>query len=77
MEFGARLTLLAEPFGNVGADRFRCPANLIAKRILLDLWKGQAAPMNRERHSIRTFEDLKIFERTHRFRVTFHLMPDP
>src|SRR5438270_13305624 len=28
MELGTRLTLLAEPLGDVGTDRFRCPPRL-------------------------------------------------
>src|SRR5437660_12577742 len=35
MELGTRLTLLAEPLGDVGTDRFRCPPRLVGEGKLL------------------------------------------
>src|SRR6266436_5623078 len=44
-----RLLLPAEPLGQVGADRFRCPANLVGQGKLLDPRKLEARPMHLQR----------------------------
>src|ERR1700680_1117832 len=44
MELGPRLTLLAEPFGNVGTDRFRRPPDFLGRRKLLDPREFEARP---------------------------------
>lgn len=75
-ELGCGLTLLAEPFSDIRADRFTRPPNLIAKRSLLDPRKDQTFPMNLERYSIRPFEDIQVLERSHRPPFS-HLSSDP
>ena len=62
MELDARLTLLAEPFGNVGTDRFRRSPDLIGQRKLLDPWKLQARPMHLQRQPISPPEYLEVLE---------------
>jgi len=62
MEFGARLTLLAEPFGNIGTDRLRRPPDLIGQRELLDPRKLKARPMHFQRQPVRAPEHLELLE---------------
>src|SRR5216684_2357123 len=44
-----RLTLLAKPLGNVGADRLRRPPDLVGQGELLDPWEVEACPMDLQR----------------------------
>ena len=62
-EFCVGSTLLAEPFGNVSADRFTGSPHLIGYAIeLFDLWKLQRYPMQIERDTVGSLEHLEIFE---------------
>ncbi len=75
-EFQFRIALLTEPFRDIRTDRFRSPANLIAKHTLLDPWKGQACSMNFESNSVRLLKDLEVFERSNRTASRAHLIPE-
>ena len=52
IELGTRLTLLAESLGNVGADRFGRPPDLIGQRPLLDPGELEAPPMHFRREAL-------------------------
>src|SRR5690242_7007939 len=62
MELDTRLTLLAEPLGNVGTDRFRRPPHLVSQRELLDPRKVEAGPMHLQRQRVRSPEHIEILE---------------
>src|SRR6185312_6797828 len=57
-----RMTLLGEAFGQIRADRFRGPAELIRQGMLLDPREPEAGSVNLKGQSIGTPEDLEIFD---------------
>src|SRR5438105_1604858 len=62
MELGARLTLLAEPFGNIGTDRFRRSPDLIGQRELLDPREFEAHPVHLQRQPISPPKHLEVLK---------------
>src|SRR5579863_984715 len=73
-----RITLLGKALGEVGADRFRRPADLVRQRELLDPRKPQARPMNVQRQPIGAPKDLQVLDpldRSLTHRTSWNLVP--
>ena len=73
-----RMALLGEAFGQIGADRFRRPPQLIGQGELLDPRQLQTEPMQLQRQPIGAPEDLQILTLlTVALITSFFLEPDP
>src|ERR1700680_3767152 len=62
MKLDTRLTLFAEPLGDIGTDRFGGAPDLIRQRPLLDPRKLQTRPVYLQRQRVRPPEHLEILE---------------
>ena len=64
LEVGGETALPTKTFRQVGADRFRRPANLIAQRSLLNLRQGETDAMDFQGELISPPEDREVLHRT-------------
>src|SRR5438128_3170892 len=69
-ELRLRLLLAAEPFGQVGADRFRRPPDLIRQRELLDPRELEARPVHLQRQPVGPPEHAEILDTLNPFAHT-------
>src|SRR6185437_1554246 len=72
-ELRFRALLATISFSDVRADGLGCSPDLVGQSALLHRRKGQARPMDLERQTVRTLEDLQIFERNDALAPSFHL----